>query len=55
MLFRSSAYLTFVAIDAAGNRIPIPPVIAESEDEKRRYEEAARRRDYRLEMRKKGK
>jgi len=51
----SSAYLTFVALDAAGNRIPIPPVIAESEDEKRRYEEAARRRDYRLEMRRKGK
>src|SRR5882757_3119795 len=49
----SSAYLTFVALDAAGNRIPIPPVIPESEDEQRRYEEAARRRDYRLEMRRK--
>ncbi len=51
----SSAYLTFVALDADGNRIPIPAVVPESEDEKRRYEEAARRRDYRLEMRRKGK
>src|SRR6266849_914476 len=48
----SSAYLTFVALDPEGNRIPIPPVIPETEDEKRRYEEAERRRAYRLEMRK---
>jgi acyl-CoA hydrolase len=51
----SSAYLTFVALDASGQTVPIPPVIPETEDEKRRYEEAARRRDYRLEMRRKGK
>ena len=51
----SSAYLTFVALDATGQTVPIPPVIPETEDEKRRYEEAARRRDYRLEMRRKGK
>ena len=51
----SSAYLTFVAIDAAGNRIPIPPVVPETEEEKRRYEEAARRREVRLEMRQKAK
>jgi acyl-CoA hydrolase len=50
----SSAYLTFVAVDAAGNRVPIPPVIPETEDEKRRYEQAARRRENRLEMRGKG-
>jgi acyl-CoA hydrolase len=49
----SSAYLTFVALDATGQTVPIPPVIPETEDEKRRYEEAARRRDYRLEMRRK--
>jgi acyl-CoA hydrolase len=47
----SSAYLTFVAVDASGNRVAIPPVIPETEDEKRRYEEAARRREHRLEMR----
>jgi acyl-CoA hydrolase len=51
----SSAYLTFVALDASGQPVPIPQVIPETEDEKRRYEEAARRRDYRLEMRRKGK
>jgi acyl-CoA hydrolase len=47
----SSAYLTFVALDASGNRVPVPAVIPETEEEKRRYEEAARRREYRLEMR----
>lgn len=47
----SSAYLTFVALDKQGNRVPIPPVIPETEQEKRRYEEAERRRAYRLEMR----
>lgn len=43
----SSAYLTFVAIDAYGNRVPVPPVVPETEDEKRRYEGAARRREIR--------
>ena len=43
----SSAYLTFVAIDAAGNRVAVPPVVPETEDEKRRYEDAARRREIR--------
>ena len=40
----SSAYLTFVAVDAAGNRIAVPTIVPETEDEKRRYEGAARRR-----------
>jgi len=43
----SSAYLTFVAIDAAGNRVVVPPVVPETEDEKRRYDGAARRREIR--------
>ena len=43
----SSAYLTFVAVDAAGNRMPVPQVVPETEDEKRRYEGAARRREIR--------
>ena len=43
----SSAYLTFVAVDAAGNRMPVPPVVPETENEKRRYEGAARRREIR--------
>jgi len=43
----SSAYLTFVAVDTAGNRLPVAPVVPETEDEKRRYEGAARRREIR--------
>lgn len=49
----SSAYLTFVALDANGQPVTIPPVIPETEEEKRRYEDAARRREYRLDTRSK--
>ena len=44
----SSAYLTFVALDKAGNRVVLPPILPETGDEKRRYAEAAERRAYRL-------
>ena len=44
----STAYLTFVAIDSKGARVPVPPVIPETADEKRRFEEAGQRREYRL-------
>src|ERR1700722_7243556 len=47
----SSAYLTFVAIDAHGRRIRIAPVITETDDEKRRYQETEERPSYRLAMR----
>ena len=43
----SSAYLTFVAVDASGRRLPVAPVIPETEEEKRRYEDALRRRELR--------
>jgi len=43
----SSAYLTFVAVDRHGRHRHVPPVIPESEDEKRRYEGAQRRRENR--------
>ena len=46
-----SAYLTFVALDEKRNPMEIPPAIPESADETRRYEEAGRRRDYRLVLR----
>ncbi|MGO9208976.1 MAG: acyl-CoA thioesterase [Terriglobales bacterium] len=52
----SSAYLTFVALDKEGGRVPVPPVTAETADEKRRYDDAGRRRELRraeLERRKK--
>jgi acyl-CoA hydrolase len=51
----SSAYLTFVAIDAQGKRVPVAPVIPETEEEKRRYDEALARREYRLEIRRRSK
>lgn len=44
----SSAYLTFVALGPAGERVPIPQVIPETEEEIRRYEEAGKRREWRL-------
>ena len=43
----SSAYLTFVAIDAGGRRVQVPAVIPESDDQRRRYDDAGRRRDHR--------
>jgi acyl-CoA hydrolase len=49
----SSAYLTFVALDPSGKRVEVPQVIPESAEEKRRYQEAAARREYRLALRKK--
>src|SRR5215813_11574332 len=39
----SSAYLTFVALDQEGHPAQPPQVIPETEDEKRRFEEAGRR------------
>jgi acyl-CoA hydrolase len=36
-----------VAVDIAGNRLPVAPIVPETEDEKRRYEGAARRREIR--------
>jgi len=47
----SSAYLTFVALDESGQRVLLPPLKPETDDEKRRYAEAAERRRYRLERR----
>src|SRR5690242_15970028 len=43
----SSAYLTFVAIDAAGRHLKVPPVVPETDVERRRYEDAGRRREIR--------
>jgi acyl-CoA hydrolase len=43
----SSAYLTFVAVDAAGRHLPVPAVVPDTDDERRRYDEAGRRRDMR--------
>lgn len=45
----NSAYLTFVSIDNDSKKpVPVPAVIPESEEEKRRYEQALKRREQRL-------
>ena len=48
----SRAYLTFVAIDREGQRLPVPPLVLETDDERRRAAEAEVRRSQRLEARK---
>ncbi|MCO6465900.1 MAG: acyl-CoA thioesterase [Bradyrhizobiaceae bacterium] len=48
----SVAYLTFVGIDQYGKPLLAPPVLPETDEEKRRYDEAAQRRDARLRERK---
>lgn len=40
----SSAYLTFVAVDENGRRVPVPAVEFHNDEEQRRYEDAGRRR-----------
>jgi acyl-CoA hydrolase len=51
-LHTCSAYLTFVALDENRRPTAVPPVIPETEEEKRRYHEAGQRREYRLALRK---
>jgi acyl-CoA hydrolase len=44
-----SAYLTFVAVDAAGKHLKVPAVIPETDEQQRRYTDAGRRREIRRE------
>ena len=48
----ASAYLTFVALDDDGHPKEVPPLILETEDDKRRNLEAVRRRELRLALKK---
>jgi acyl-CoA hydrolase len=43
----ATAYLTFVAVDPQGRKVPVPGLKPETEEEKRRYEDAGRRRELR--------
>jgi len=47
----NTAYLTFVGVDEYGKPVKAIDAIPESDDEKRRYEEALRRREIRLNSR----
>jgi acyl-CoA hydrolase len=50
-LFTSVAYLTFVSIDREGRRLPIPPLLLETDDERQKAAEADHRRAERLKAR----
>ncbi len=43
----ASAYLTFVAVDPQGRRVPVAQLKPEGEEDVRRYEDAGRRRELR--------
>ncbi len=43
----ASALLTFVAVDREGNRLRVPAVVPETDEEKRRFNDAGRRREHR--------
>jgi acyl-CoA hydrolase len=47
----TTAFLTFVALDASGNPSPVPPVILKTQAERRRYRDAGERRKARLAIR----
>jgi acyl-CoA hydrolase len=44
----NSAYLTMVAVDDEGNPVPVPPLLVQSDEERRRESEAQLRRSNRL-------
>jgi acyl-CoA hydrolase len=47
----ASAYLVFVAVDDDGRPRPVPPVSAETDEDRRRFAEAEIRRQHRLDRR----
>ncbi|HAX42232.1 MAG TPA: acyl-CoA thioesterase [Bryobacteraceae bacterium] len=50
----NSSYLTFVALDdETGKPVEVPPVLPESPDERRRFEQALERRAQRLDLKRK--
>ena len=48
MCIRDSAYLVYVALDGEGRPRPVPPLQVETEEERKRWEAAERRRSNRL-------
>ena len=51
IIHSNSAYFTFVSVDKkTGRKIAVPPVIPETEEEKRRYDGALERRNRRINL-----
>ncbi len=50
----STAYLTFVAIDKQGRPAPVPPLVLETDEDRREWREAESRRAARLQSRPEG-
>ncbi|MDF1597253.1 MAG: hotdog domain-containing protein [Acidimicrobiia bacterium] len=48
----TTAYLTMVAVDERGRPVPVPPLIADTEDDVRRQRAADVRREERIRIRK---
>ncbi len=44
----NSAYAVYVALDDEGRPTPVPPLILETEEDRRRWEEGAQRQEHRL-------
>ena len=51
LLHVASAYFVFVAVDEAGHSRPVPPLLTESEEDRRRKREAEIEREHRLAQR----
>lgn len=47
----NSAYAVYVALDAAGRPVPVPPLVLETDEEERRWREAQARQEHRLSQR----
>ncbi len=48
----TEAFLTFVCIDQNGRPVEVPPLLPQTEEEKRRFEEGRKRKEYRAQSRK---
>lgn len=51
MFHTASAYLTFVAIGSNGKPSQVPPLVLENETDRRRFEDGKKRRELRLQRR----
>ena len=47
----NTAHLVYVALDDAGRPTPVPPLLAETEDEKQKFKQAQERQQQRLQRR----